>query len=131
MAVGAAFGAWASWWVGLCLPVGVLTGLAFAAPIFAFSATQEGDDGFNVLFRFIITPLFLFSGTFFPVDQLPVWLRPVAWVTPLWHGVQANRELALGVATPAAVLGHVAYLLAVVVLGGWLALRSFRRRLVV
>jgi len=131
LGVAAAFGAWGSWWVLLAVPVTVLTGLAFAVPIFAFSATQDGDDGFNILFRFVITPLFLFSGTFFPVDRLPVWLRPVAWLTPLWHGVDANRELALG--SPRAVLlaGHVAYLLVVLAMSGWLALRSFRRRLVV
>ena len=79
-----------SWWVLLCLPVAVLVGLAFAVPIFAFSATQESDGGFNILFRFVIIPLFLFSGTFFPIAQLPAVLRPVAWLTPLWHGVDAQ-----------------------------------------
>ena len=131
MLVGSFFGAWSTWWVLLCLPVTVLTGLAFAVPIFAFSARQDGDGGFNILFRFVITPLFLFSGTFFPVSQLPVWLQPVAWVTPLWHGVDANRALALGSANPWVVLGHVAYLVAFTALGGWLARREFRRRLVV
>ena len=131
MGVGALFGAWASWWVLLCLPVTVLTGLAFAVPIFAFSAKQENDSGFNILFRFIITPLFLFSGTFFPTSQLPVWLRPVAWVTPLWHGVEANRVLALGSPDALAVLGHTAYLLVFIAVGAWLARRTFRGRLVV
>jgi len=129
--VGAAFGAWESWWVLLAVPVTVLTGLAFAAPIFAFSARQDGDDGFNILFRFIVTPLFLFSGTFFPVDSLPVWLRPVAWLTPLWHGVDADRQLALGTPKALLVAGHVGYLVVVVALAGWVALRSFRHRLVV
>ena len=71
MAVSAAFGAFPSWWVLLCLPVTVLVGLAFTVPIFAFSATQESDGGFNILFRFVITPLFLFSGTFFPISSCP------------------------------------------------------------
>ena len=71
-------------------------------PIFAFSATQESDGGFNILFRFVITPLFLFSGTFFPIEQLPAVLRPVAWLTPLWHGVDANRELGPGLTGPRA-----------------------------
>lgn len=131
LGVGAAFGAWASWWVLLALPVTVLTGLAFAAPIFAFTARQDGDGGFNILFRFVITPMFLFSGTFFPIGALPLWLRPVAWVTPLWHGVDANRQLALGSPSWLAVSGHLGYLLAVVTVGCWLALRQFRRRLVV
>jgi lipooligosaccharide transport system permease protein len=131
MAVSAAFGAFSSWWVLLCLPVTVLVGLAFTAPIFAFSATQESDGGFNILFRFVITPLFLFSGTFFPIEQLPPVLRPVAWLTPLWHGVDANRELALGSPDLVRVGLHVLVLLAFVAAGGWLALRAFHRRLVV
>jgi lipooligosaccharide transport system permease protein len=131
MAVSAAFGAFPSWWVLLCLPVTVLVGLAFTVPIFAFSATQESDGGFNILFRFVITPLFLFSGIFFPIEQLPPVLRPVAWLTPLWHGVDANRELALGSPDLARVGLHVLVLLAFVAVGGWLALRAFHRRLVV
>lgn len=127
--VAAMFGSFASWWVLLALPITVLTGLAFAVPIFAFSATQENDGGFNILFRFIMTPLFLFSGTFFPIDQLPAFLRPVAWVTPLWHGVDANRSLALGSPDAASVLGHMAYLLVVIGVGAWLARRSFAKRL--
>ena len=62
-------------------------GLAFAAPIAAFSATQRTPDKFDALFRFGITPLFLFSGTFYPVESLPIVLQPLAWITPLWHGV--------------------------------------------
>jgi len=131
MGVAAVFGSFSSWWVLLALPITVLTGMAFAVPIFAFSAMQEGDGGFNILFRFIITPLFLFSGTFFPVDRLPGFLRPIAWVTPLWHGVDANRALALGSPDFARVLGHTAYLLVVVAVGAGLAHRAFTKRLVV
>ena len=129
--VAALFGSFASWWVLLALPITVLTGMAFAVPIFAFSAKQEGDGGFNILFRFIITPLFLFSGTFFPIDRLPAVLRVIAWVTPLWHGVEANRSLALGSPDVASVMGHTAYLLFVIAIGGWLARRAFTKRLVV
>jgi lipooligosaccharide transport system permease protein len=105
--------------------------MAFTVPIFAFSAKQETDSGFNILFRFIMTPLFLFSGIFFPVSQLPAFLRPIAWVMPLWHGVQADRSLALGTPDFAAIAGHTAYLLVVIVVGGWLARRAFVKRLVV
>ena len=129
--VAALFGSFSSWWVLLALPITVLTGMAFAVPVFAFSARQEGPDNFNILFRFIMTPLFLFSGIFFPVSQLPVFMRPIAWVMPLWHGVQANRSLALGSPDFAAIAGHTAYLLVVIVVGGWLARRAFTTRLVV
>jgi lipooligosaccharide transport system permease protein len=128
--VAALFGSFSSWWVLLCLPITVLTGMAFAVPIFAFSAKQENDSGFNILFRFIMTPLFLFSGIFFPVSQLPVFMRPIAWVMPLWHGVQANRSLALGSPDFVAVASHTAYLLVVIAIGGWLARRAFTTRLV-
>ena len=131
IAVAALFGSFSSWWVLLCLPITVLTGMAFAVPVFAFSAKQETDGGFNILFRFIMTPLFLFSGIFFPVSQLPAFMRPIAWVMPLWHGVEANRSLALGSPELAVVAGHAAYLLAVITFGGWLARRAFTKRLVV
>ncbi|MEP7194216.1 MAG: ABC transporter permease [Actinomycetota bacterium] len=129
--VAALFGSFGSWWVLLCLPVTVLTGMAFAVPVFAFSAKQETDSGFNILFRFIMTPLFLFSGIFFPVSQLPAPMRPIAWVMPLWHGVQADRSLALGSPDFAAIAVHAAYLLVVIAVGGWLARRAFTARLVV
>jgi len=129
--VAALFGSFSSWWVLLALPVTVLTGMAFAVPVFAFSATQEGPDNFNILFRFIMTPLFLFSGIFFPVSQLPAFLRPIAWVMPLWHGVQVDRSLALGSPDFAAIAAHTAYLLVVIAVGAWLAHRAFTKRLVV
>ena len=72
----------------LALPAALLVGMAFATPITAFAARQQNDAGFAGLFRFVIIPLFLFSGTFFPVSQLPAFLQPIAYVTPLWHGVE-------------------------------------------
>jgi lipooligosaccharide transport system permease protein len=113
----------------LAVPAAVLTGLAFTTPIVAFSATQKTPNGFNALFRFGVIPLFLFSGTFFPISQLPVILQPVAVITPLWHGVDLCRMLAVGTADAAGVLIHVAYLGAMAVAGLVLALRAFRRRL--
>lgn len=113
----------------LAMPVAVLTGLAFAPAIFAFAATRENESGFAFLFRFGIVPMFLFSGTFFPVEQLPDWLEPVAWVVPLWHGVDLARDLALGQPSLAGALVHVAYLLLWTVAGFVVALRAFGRRL--
>lgn len=126
----AAFGAARSWSVLLALPAAVLTGMAFATPVAAMAARMENDAGFAALFRFGIMPLFLFSGTFFPIGQLPELIRPVAYVTPLWHGVSLCRALALGTAGVAATAGHVAYLSALVLGGAWLAARIFRERLV-
>lgn len=130
-AVMAAFGAARGPAVIWTVPVGVLTGLAFAAPIAAFAATRESDQAFSALFRVGIVPMFLFSGVFFPVSELPAALRPVAWATPLWHGVALCRGLAVGHTSLWAALGHVAYLIAWFVVGAALALHTHRKRLVV
>ncbi|MGZ4594646.1 MAG: ABC transporter permease [Actinomycetes bacterium] len=124
------FGAISSPWALLALPVAVLTGAAHATPIFAFSAKQDNDSGFAMLFRFGIVPLFLFSGTFFPVSQLPDVLQPIAWVTPLWNGVSLCRELALGHPDLVSALLHLTVLTVWTVVGFVLAARVFERRLV-
>jgi lipooligosaccharide transport system permease protein len=124
------FGAVAGPAAVLAVPAALLTGLAFAAPIAAFSATQKDANGFNALFRFGVVPLFLFSGTFFPIEQLPAILQPIAYVTPLWHGVDLCRSLALGTAEPALTLVHVGYLATMAVAGVAAAFVTFRRRLV-
>ena len=129
MIVITAFGAVDSWWAVLVPASGILTGLAFAAPIMAFAASRQDDHGFAALFRFGIIPAFLFSGTFFPVRQLPLFLRLVAYVTPLWHGVDLCRSLSLGTASVWACLGHVVYLGALIIAGIWLSGRTFTRRL--
>jgi lipooligosaccharide transport system permease protein len=124
----AAFGALHSFWALCTIPLCVLLGLAFAAPISALSAYAE-EDIFNPLFRFIVMPLFLFSGTFFPVTRLPQGLREIAYATPLWHGVDLARGLVLGTAGAAAALGHVAYLLAFVLAGLAVGRITYARRL--
>lgn len=115
----------------LGIPAAVLTGMAFATPIAAFSASLQNVEGFNVLFRFVINPLFLFSGAFFPVAQLPEILRVVAYATPIYHGVQLTRGLVLQTIAPADAVLHVAVLAAFVVAGTVAAFVAFRRRLVV
>ncbi len=126
-----AFGAATSPLVVFAIPAAALTGLAFAAPIMAFSATQRTPDKFNAIFRFGITPLFLFSGTFYPVESLPAVLQPLAWVTPLWHGVSLARGLSLGTIgeDPLMAVIHLAVLLTFVVVGTWFAIRNVNAKL--
>jgi lipooligosaccharide transport system permease protein len=112
------------------VPIAVLTGLAFALPISAFTATQRTDQAFPVINRFVIIPLFIFSGTFFPIDQLPAFLQPIAWVTPLWNGVSLARGIALGSLDPMHALWNLAILLTYCAIGVAAALVTFRRRLV-
>ena len=113
----------------LALLAATLTGAAFAAPIAAWAVTQEGDSMMSVLFRLGITPMFLFSGTFFPVETLPAALRAVAYATPLWHGADLCRGLMLGGARPLASLGHVAYLAAWTAAGLAAGRRTYAKRL--
>jgi lipooligosaccharide transport system permease protein len=126
-----AFGASRSWLIVFAVPVAVLTGLAFATPIMAFTATQRTPDRFAQLFRFGVTPLFLFSGTFFPIESLPTFLQPVAWLSPLWHGVAVTRALMLGTIGDAPLLAalHIAILLAIASGGALLAIHTIRARL--
>lgn len=126
------FGAASSPFVVLAIPAAVLTGLAFAAPIAAFAATQRTPDRFSNIFRFGITPLFLFSGTFFPLTSLPAFLQPLAWLTPLYHGVALTRGLSLGtiVNDPVFAVVHLVALLAFIAAGTWALLITMERRLV-
>jgi lipooligosaccharide transport system permease protein len=126
----AAFGALHSAYAVLAWPAAILIGLAFSAPIAAFSAWAPKDSYFASLFRFGIVPLFLFSGTFFPITRLPQGLRQLAYATPLWHGVDLARHLTLGTATWALSLLHVVYLLAFAGVGLVAAERSYTKRLV-
>ena len=125
----AAFGVVRSWWAPLALPSVVLGGLAFAGPVAAYAASLNQEVGLTMLYRFVAVPLFLFSGTFFPVSRLPGWLQPVAYATPLYHGVSLCRAFVLGGPGWSAV-GDAAYLCALGALGYFLALASYRKRLV-
>ena len=128
------FGAALSPLVVFAIPVAVLTGLAFGAPIAAFSATQRTPDRFAAIFRFVITPLFIFSGTFFPVEGLPPFLQPLAWLTPLYHGVVLARCLSLGTfgtnPTIELALVHLAILIGFVAVGTFAAIKTVDAKLV-
>jgi lipooligosaccharide transport system permease protein len=126
------FGASKSALVVLAVPGAVLTGLAFATPMMAFTATQRTPDRFATLFRFGVTPLFLFSGTFFPIESLPSFLQPVAWLSPLLHGVDLCRQLMLGTVTetPHLALIHALVLVTITVVGIAVAMRTDESRLV-
>ena len=115
----------------LAIPAAVLTGLAYAAPSAAYTAHLRDEYGLASIMRFVIVPMFLFSGTFFPIDQLPNWLEPLAYVIPLWHGVALCRSLTEGTATFAGSAVHVGYLTLWTVAGTLVAMRTFTRRMVV
>jgi lipooligosaccharide transport system permease protein len=130
LAVAACFGALTGPRVLFSLLFAVLTGMAFSAPIVAYSASVDDEgNSFNTLFRFVLLPMWLLGGTFFPISQLPAGLRPVAWLTPIWHGTELARTAAFGTWRPLPTVGHVAYLAAMLAVGVLLARWRFRRRL--
>lgn len=125
----AAFGTLHSPWSWVALPVALLVGLATAAPTYVLTVSLGSEQWFSVLHRFVMIPMTLFSGVFFPVDQLPAALRPVAYASPLWHGVELCRTATLGVAPAWPALVHTGYLFLWLAAGLALAPRALRRRL--
>ncbi len=110
--------------------VQLLIGLAFATPIYGFSAGLKDESAFSLVFRLGMIPLFLFSGAFFPISNLDPWMEWLARLTPLWHGVDLTRMLTLGEVDWSMAAIHVAYL-AVLALAGWFwAVRRLTRRMV-
>jgi lipooligosaccharide transport system permease protein len=115
----------------LMIPVTALAGVAFGAPLMAYSATveQEGYQ-FSMVQRFIVMPMFLFAGTFYPLSSMPAYLQWIGWISPMWHGTQLARAVSFGMPlTGWEVALHLAFLGALAALGAWLAVRNFTRRL--
>ncbi|WP_433008508.1 ABC transporter permease [Kribbella sp. CA-294648] len=130
LAVIAAFGGLGSAWGLLALPVALLTGMAASAPVCAVAVGLDNDAGFAMIFRFGVIPAFLFSGAFFPVSQLPNWIEWLAYVSPLWHGVELSRDLSLSTVEVLPALGNLAYLAAWFAVGTWFAVRRLHERLI-
>jgi len=116
----ALFGDTRTWGLVAAVPAAVMTGLAFALPLAAWTATRTGDASFPAILRFGMVPMFLFAGAFYPIELLPQALQPVAWVTPLWHGVELCRGVVLGSLSVSRGLWHLGTL-TVFVVGGWVA----------
>lgn len=123
----------------LTVPIAVFGSMAFATLISAYAATVDRESSFfNFVIRFGVIPMFLFSGTFYPIDSLPAWARDIAMISPLWHTTELCRAASLGPlhlssgVGEVSVLGlvvHLAYLAGLTALGVGLTVRNFRRRL--
>jgi lipooligosaccharide transport system permease protein len=126
--VAAVLGAIPSAWGILAVPAAALCAAAFCAPLAAYAATQDAEMTFPVIMRIGILPLFLFSGAFFPISQLPRWVQLIAAISPLWHGVELARAATtaqLGWGIPA----HAAVLVACITAGWRWGTRTFTHRL--
>ena len=127
----AAFGGVRQWDALWMVPIATLTGMSIGSLLMAYSATIVIDKGqLPMIYRLVFVPLFLFSGTFFPLDQLPIWLQPIGWVSPLWHGAEWGRVISYGAIEPTwLTVLHGVYLAALTVLGLMLSVRVFTKRL--
>jgi lipooligosaccharide transport system permease protein len=124
------FGAMHGLGVLASLVFAVLSGMAFSAPLVAFSAVQENEGtAFTAVFRFVVVPMTLFSGTFFPISLLPGVIQPLAWISPLWHGTELARGTVLGTVALWPAFGHITYLMALLLVGVLLSRWRFRVRL--
>lgn len=123
-----AFGLIHSWWALAIPPALIVGGLCFSAVAYTFTALIPRIDLYNYFFTLGITPMFLFSGIFFPFSRLPAWAEVAAWLLPLFHMVQVTRGLADGPGP--IVLVHLAWLALVSVLLFAVPVRAVRRRLV-
>jgi lipooligosaccharide transport system permease protein len=115
----------------LAIFAGLLGGLAFGAVLMGYTSTLEEDTGqLAMVMRFLVLPMTLFSGTFFPLSTFPIWLQWIGWVSPLWHSTELARVFAYGYDEPIWLsVVHVAYLVLLIVVGWAWARRIAVRRL--
>jgi lipooligosaccharide transport system permease protein len=115
----------------LLIPIAVLGGGAFGAVMMFFAARIEKEDYFfNIIGRLVIMPMFLFSGTFFPLSSMPIYLQPIGWISPLWHATELGRAAAFDYGlSPLIVWVHIFFLITLITTGLTLTLRQFERRL--
>lgn len=123
------FGVYGTPWAPLAIFPALLAGFGLIGWLYAYSITVNSESALSVIQRFGVVPITLFSGVYFPLDELPVVLQPVAWISPLWHSTELSRAVVSGVATPWPWAVHLAYLLLLGTGGCWLAARCLRRRM--
>jgi lipooligosaccharide transport system permease protein len=115
----------------LVIPISILGAYAIMTPLAAYAAGLEDDSGqFALIQRLVVMPMFLFSGTFFPISQIPDWLEWIAWVSPLWHASQLGRVASYGMSEPIwMTVTHLGVLIVFSVVGAILMHRAFVKRL--
>jgi lipooligosaccharide transport system permease protein len=128
LVVAALLGGVSSRWAPLAVVAAVLLAMSTMAALSAYAVRKEDDSTFPLIMRLGVIPMFLFSGTFFPVQQLPAALQPVAVVSPLWHGVEVARDATTG-AIDGWTLAHAAVLVALAAVAVPFGVRGFERRL--
>lgn len=115
----------------LLLPISLLLATAVGFAVMSWVATQTDDRGqLSLIERFVVVPLTLFSGTYFPLETLPWFLQWIGWISPLWHAVELGRAALYGAPlSPLMALVHIGFLVLLAAVTCWLSIRTFRRRL--
>lgn len=117
-----------SWWA-LAMPLAAaLVAVDFASMGMLASAYIRDMNLYAYYYTVVIVPMFLFSGVFFQITNLPAWAQKVAWALPLFHGATLSRQLATGTVGPSSLV-HVAYLVALPALLVPPTVRRMTRRL--
>ena len=126
-----AFGVLESPRAWLAIFTAVMAGAAFGALMQALAGMLENEDiFFTVLQRFVIMPLFLFSGTFYPLTNMPIFLQWIGWISPLWHATELGRWLTYGHEISSLMLyTHFIFLNSLLLFGIIASRRIFTRRL--
>ena len=126
-----AFGVLESPRAWLAIFTAVMAGAAFGALMQALAGMLENEDiFFTVLQRFVIMPLFLFSGTFYPLTNMPIFLQWIGWISPLWHATELGRWLTYGHEISSLMLYmHFIFLNSLLLFGVIASRRIFTRRL--
>jgi len=125
------FGALDSPTAWLAIPAAIFAGASFGALIMALAARAKNEDVFMLITgRFIVMPMFLFSGTFYPLDLMPTFLQWIGWISPLWHATDLGRFLTYGhqISTTTLIF-HLIYMFALLVFGLYFAFNNYTKRL--
>jgi len=125
----AAAGLVGSPWLVVSPPLFLLEGVMFASMGLIVTAFSPSYDYYAYYFSLVVSPMFFFSGIFFPLDTLPYWVQKIAWFTPLLHVVNVSRALSTG-NMQVSLLGDVAWMAVFTLASSWLAIKFIKRRLV-
>lgn len=125
------FGALDSPRAWLAIITALLAGAGFGALMLGLISFIDNDDLFlTVVNRMIIMPMFLFSGTFYPLSSMPIFLQPIGWVSPIWHATELGRFLTYDYPlSPSMVVIHLLVMLTLLIVGLLWAFRNFEKRL--
>lgn len=115
----------------MTIPTAFFAGAAFSAVMLAVAGGAKNEDNFfTFIGRFVLQPMFFLSGTFFPLESMPLYLRWVGWISPLWHSTNLGRYLSYGHSTPGWLIAtHILVLATMIIVGLSLAIRIFEKRL--